>query len=539
MQNLPAINTSDVKEAMFSNMQQYDFTKDLGAFDGMLSSFIQDDRLDYTGRPPGFSAYGPDNGTLDNDTTQDIASELRKREVTEENIARVEALAASGASLTIGSVVQALRGDLRFTEALEGEERTNFKLALGKLGFTAAEQEEMLSMSDSADTKALLSRIIDKLGKMEGTVDFDKKEFSALLKGLDASEKTKNPLLELFKGDASKSLSAKDIDQLLTNVRTEQGARELSNMHAIRQVRSAVDTALSNSKVRDLTAPVEDTRGNRLLEQREALMQESTRKNTGIDRLQSPDSDGEASTPENGKGFGSNAKNFGGADDFSGSGDDAPKSRSQRILDTQVSMQEAKGFAPVADKARAKESPQIKNIVAAPVSQPGTQSQQPLAQTLNNTSKGHRQEIFSQVEQGILKTAQNGSQRLTLQLNPNEMGQVTVALTMHKGELKATIRAEQPEAASLLKEQMAELKAALEAEGIKVKELDVQTGLREESGAQWEGAEGHNMLRDAEERNRMLRLSSIRRDAANQAEQNTSLEGREKESQGAGLHIVA
>jgi flagellar hook-length control protein FliK len=162
------------------------------------------------------------------------------------------------------------------------------------------------------------------------------------------------------------------------------------------------------------------------------------------------------------------------------------------------------------------------------------------AQNLNSIARSFRQEIFSQVEQGILSGTQNGTNRLTLQLNPVELGQVTVILSVHQGEVKATIRADQPESAGILREQMGQLKAALEAEGLKVKELDVQTSLREELAAdQRDGHQEHNLMRDAEERDRMMRLARIRRNAAGQTDQTESLESAPRENEQAGLHIVA
>jgi flagellar hook-length control protein FliK len=110
---------------------------------------------------------------------------------------------------------------------------------------------------------------------------------------------------------------------------------------------------------------------------------------------------------------------------------------------------------------------------------------------------------------------------------------------VHNGELRATIRADKQESAMLLREQMADLRASLEAEGVKVKELDVQTGLRQNLSAdQWNGHKEHNLMHDAEERERLMRLARTRREAAEQAElaaENPQDPGTEQ----AGLYIVA
>ena len=139
----------------------------------------------------------------------------------------------------------------------------------------------------------------------------------------------------------------------------------------------------------------------------------------------------------------------------------------------------------------------------------------------------------------MLQNMQNGSRQLTLQLNPENLGTVTVILSVHQGEVKAHIRTENQESAAVLQEQMAELKASLEAQGLKVKELDVQTQLQDNSLAnQWDGTREHNLMHDAQERARMERLSKMRREAG--AESATTAQSiQHKHAEQNGLHIVA
>ena len=241
-----------------------------------------------------------------------------------------------------------------------------------------------------------------------------------------------------------------------------------------------------------------------------------------------------------------NAASQGGRRGFEG---DDGKSRSERILSTiddyrplRKNVEGEKSVKTEGENPKTAGSADklLQNVhVAADAVRP-EQSAAPQGQNLNDVARSYRQEIFSQVEQGILSGTQNGSNRLALQLNPVELGQVTVILSMHQGEVKATIRAEQQGSADVLREQMAELKTALEAEGLKVKELDVQTGLNEDSAAnQWDGHQEHNLMRDADERDRMMRLARIRRDAAGETGRGETLESATQVREQAGLHVVA
>ena len=50
-------------------------------FDTVLSSFIEEGRTDYSGRPAGFAAFEKESGTLDEAKGNQIISSLRKRKV--------------------------------------------------------------------------------------------------------------------------------------------------------------------------------------------------------------------------------------------------------------------------------------------------------------------------------------------------------------------------------------------------------------------------------------------------------------------------
>ena len=491
-------------------------------FDAVLSSFIEEDRYDYSGRPPGFSAFGPDSGTLNSEDARRIADELRKRNVPEVSVGQLEALAASGAPLTIGTIYNTLSGKGRLTEDLGDAEMAGFKIVLDKLGFSKEEQEEMLGLSADGDTKGMWSLLSKKLQSLDATADLNKQELSALLRGMDASSNTRKNVLGMFGDNDIQEFSGEGLQKLLSGVQGEYARREQATALARNEARNAITASFEKGRVEQLNAAVDDTRGSRRMEQQEALMQNTVRKNTGVDQIKT-----EAELSGEEQAF----------------GDKNGKSRSERIMATHEDFAAVRKAAQgESDTPRTENTVDklLKNVAVLTDTARPEANAAPQAQNLNSMARTYRQEIFSQVEQGILNGAQNGSNRLTLQLNPVELGQVTVILSVHQGEVKATIRADQQESADALRGQMAELKASLEAEGLKVKELDVQTNLREDpSSAQWDGHQDHNLMRDAEERNRMMRLARIRRDTAGQAAQGETLESAGSATHQNGLHVVA
>lgn len=515
MQFFPAVNPTNTSTgtagfSLGTGMQNTEF-------DSVLASFIQEDRYDYSGRPAGFSAHVTEQGTLDSDTVDSFKKELEKRKVDAETIARLEELALSDTPMTVATAFGALSGKGRSTEALEGEERDAFKALLGKLGFSKEEQEEMLGLSDDGNRAAMRQRLSGKLNSLEDSADITAKEWKALLNGLDLSSGTQKNLLALF-GDAEElALTGAELKTMLSQMDREYALRDAAAQHAQSQMRDAMDAALKSSKVKEQSGPVENLRGSRRSDQSEALMQNSVRKNTGVDNLKQELTDEDSGFEDKKDG----------------------RSRSERILATDDDLR-------AAPKARTAGTDGTRPIdtffqrIDAAVSQAAPQpaAQPASAQNLNSMAKDFRGEIFSQVEKGILQSAQNGTQNLTLQLAPAELGRITVVLSLQQGEMKATIRAEQPESADVLREQMAELKTSLEEQGIKVKELDVQTGLQDRADQdRWDGHREHNLMHDQTERDRAMRLTRLRREAG--TGNTVNLEATQRATTDTGLHIVA
>lgn len=125
------------------------------------------------------------------------------------------------------------------------------------------------------------------------------------------------------------------------------------------------------------------------------------------------------------------------------------------------------------------------------------------------TPSPYSAQVLNQVEKGLLSALSNGTTRLELQLHPAELGAVNVLLTTKNGEVSALLRPERPETASLLMQQLGDLRAELEQQGVRVDKVDVQTQVRDEHGMTWQGMEQHNAARD--QRSRTEELGRLRR----------------------------
>lgn len=109
---------------------------------------------------------------------------------------------------------------------------------------------------------------------------------------------------------------------------------------------------------------------------------------------------------------------------------------------------------------------------------------------------GNAADVRSQVQDSVLTMMKNGAKRLEVSLNPVELGQMAVMLTMKDGEVNAVIQTEKAESASLINQQVEVIRQGLENQGFKVQNIEVEVGLSNYSdsngGQSWESMQQHN-----------------------------------------------
>jgi len=117
--------------------------------------------------------------------------------------------------------------------------------------------------------------------------------------------------------------------------------------------------------------------------------------------------------------------------------------------------------------------------------------------------------VAQQVENTLLQNMGQGSRQVTLILQPEELGNLSVTLTVKEKEVRAVIKAESPETSALLQDQAATIRKSLEDQGFKVTKLDVQTGLAQDNPSSRQGgAEQQAQARQQQENFDRLRSST-------------------------------
>lgn len=127
-------------------------------------------------------------------------------------------------------------------------------------------------------------------------------------------------------------------------------------------------------------------------------------------------------------------------------------------------------------------------------------SQAQVQQRLNSPASTRNAEVYKQVESGAFKNLGQGVKQLVIRLDPIELGQVSVILQVRGKEVQAVLRTSNQETSVALNEQLSQLRTQLEAQGLKVGKLEVQTQLADgQDQSQWQGAESHNRYQENRE----------------------------------------
>lgn len=175
-------------------------------------------------------------------------------------------------------------------------------------------------------------------------------------------------------------------------------------------------------------------------------------------------------------------------------------------VDTQSAAVAARGSTPAYAAAQA--------MQAAHTAQNTTDVQDPSA-----VAPIGRQ-VAQQVEQGMLSTVKGGGTRLDLQLNPQELGSITVSLSVRNGEVSAVIRSEKSETNDMISRQVDAIRMNLEQQGLKVDKLEVrQETQQEQNSASWQDFNQHNSRQEEdarrEELSRLKNLATVRNSSSN------------------------
>lgn len=483
-----------------------------------------------SGCPTGFRSVNQDaSSKLDSEDVNSMLEKLRKKGVDDSALAGIEGLLATGATLTLGNIMGTLRKGGRATGELSEEEMNEITSALQKMQFSKEDADEILGLMEGGHGGKALRLIRARAAELgEDGFSLTNAETRALMRGLDLSENAMAKFASLLGTGEEAGIGGKTLDKLLGPAAEELAAKQAEAEKLAAELKGAIDEALREKKIRERNELVADTRGNGLTDRAERRMRDDlTARANGFGKSREEREEEALLEEDLAREQDNNARKQSLAEErrtVSARDSGLGKNR------TETSPSQAReAFSSVVNRM------DVSSGMTVP-----TEAQTATPQQNTSAAFTHRQEVFSQVEQGLLRQLADGTRQMTLRLDPAELGQLTVVLSVKGGEVRALIRAENPETTAALADQMDQLRATLEDQGFKVTKLDVETQLPHDTTKdQWSDMTQFNREQEMREQERFLRIAKLRRESGETLARDVQSTGIREEISASGLHIIA
>ncbi len=148
--------------------------------------------------------------------------------------------------------------------------------------------------------------------------------------------------------------------------------------------------------------------------------------------------------------------------------------------------------------------------------------------------------MLDQVQEALLKDLGQGRKQMTINLDPETLGKLQVQLQVRDKDVHAVLRAEDADTAKLLTAQLDTIRKTLEDQGLKVQQLEVQTGLSGSGGQQAQfSADQHNQAQERQELSRIFSQLRMLRSEGGDVARDMQNDGMQAILAERGLHIVA
>lgn len=551
MQVFPASDSERIQTSIYGpdGTQQ---TPVSTSFEDVFNNLKAFDEGNMPGIPAGFRSTRDDTWALKSDDIAELENSLRDQGVDEDTISDVsKQLYASPSAPTVGDAMAVARGESRKTDYLDENEVVVFNSLLQKLGFT---NDEIAGI----ETKALRGKGLDILNAVKGKftanapISMTEGEAAVLGKALDLPAKDLAALKKIFGNATEQTLDGKGFAELFRSAEATLQLRRSELAKLQETMPQAVKDMMEQAKIRRRLLQDSDNRSSKRAEYTAFMAKDN------LTRDRNKDVDGK--TPAARRSLVSEL--LGKDDDATSTAVvDAEKTASREKHDADQSTKGKHGDLSgwlkqnAAEKLERDSASDMRkhalgsklDILAGAnfaVLQPNPANAAQSAAIPASQLPMYNDTIFDQVQQGILKNAIDGSHQIVMRLDPPEMGKLTLSLTVANGEVKALIRTDKEATTGIIQEQLTQLKASLEEQGLKVSSLDVQTRAQNDMEQQgWTGAEQHNHEQAMQERERMLRLVRTRIQDGEFLAQNVHGESRiHMKAAGlspAGLHVIA
>ena len=451
------------------------------------------------------------NAPVSREAFEEVRPVLAKAGLSDKEIEDLAARSRSG-TLTWGQLVHTLSGKMSGAKKaveLTDEQTQSMQALFQKLGFSSDESTSMVKDVAAGDGLKVLSNVQKKLATMpdDQSLGVNKNELADFFKALRLPQDVANKLTNALNSDSTVA----DMKNALA-----QMAQAMKEQHA-----------KGNSLDKDIAQAV----GNAM----EKDLAKSTRDSNQSTGITSSENSGSKVTYELKTKDRNDTSFFSEHEKRQAKSEDAAwqsfvnKVRPESDTLTKSSLTQTSQES--LDSLLAKTSQSLN--VAQGKAETGTQTK-----AYSNVTAP---KVLSQVQEAMLKDLGQGRKQLTLQLDPENLGKLQIVIQVRDKDVTAVLRTEDPDTAKMLSGQLETIRKTLEDQGLKVQNLEVQTGLAGGQNQQQAtfNADQHNQAQQRQEMNKLFtQMRLLRQDSGDVAHemQNQSMQAILADR---GLHIVA
>jgi flagellar hook-length control protein FliK len=469
----------------------------------------------------------------------EVRDDLKEYGMSEEEIAAIEDRVNSEEGMTWGQFVSTVAkkiADARKAD-MSDEQKASLAGFFGKLGFNRQESAKLIDQLKKGNLDQVMKQVEAKIEAMpaDQRTMFTKDEVEAFVSSMGLSKEFVSQVQELF----STNTLPKDMKQAFTHIRQELAGLDRKDQKLVKAVGKAFASIMGDAhKATSAAMQVDDAVDlkPRVAEDKpDANMREELAQAFQQRRDAQPDNAVRRQARQS-------------AADKVDIKTDAPAQDQAADKDVDPEAEHDRKWGNFFDKVREDgsqaedSSAKVKTEATASTSKTALSEQAAAGNSKARAwEKVSAPKVMKQVDQAVLKTLNNGAKQLTLQLTPENLGKLSIVLSVHGKEVSATIRAENADAHKIISDNLHIIKQSLESQGLKVDKLDVQTGLADnQSFNNWFGESEHNLSREREA------MIAMRNHMRSMRSQDTGAMARDVQSVGErvitsdqGLHLIA
>ena len=498
---------------------------------------------------------------LSRDDVLSVVNDLSEGGISDDRLNRLNELLNSGESVTPHNIGEALRQTHRTDAegkpafAFSDSQRQELGLFLRKMGFSEDSAADALNQLEGGGDVRIWAAMVQRLSMMDpkDTIGVSRSEVDSLGRAFRLNDKQRDMLGKMF-GDADKELSPENLKAALATLSQEMAKRNESDVKLAQALQDSFSKLRQSILEREKLEKAADNRGSKEALQKEALFKDSATAKAdgkapapakGDDKdythnaaQKAADMAKEAALRENAHAQATRDFNEQGHDPRQHGKGDGNADKQQRNSDSLRGAAKAvqKHDSPVADNSSTRS-----DFIAQMNLNQSAHNMAQHGQGAKNAN--FSQQVFQQVENGLMSSLADGTKQLNIQLTPENLGTVNVLLSVKNKELTAILRPENPEAAKAIEDQLHVLRLSLEQHGLKVERLEVRPQLQDSTSQAWQGFE-QNLGGEAHKKSQEDRLAALFRGRpANAEADDTDTDSLAMPPQtgehGAGLDIMA